>query len=225
MRYPGGKGKCFQRLINLMPPHRVYIETHLGGGSVMLNKRAAEVSIGIDIDAQVVARWRATSGLDFDVVQADAVCFLSEYCFAGDELVYADPPYVPSTRRRARVYTHDYELEDHVRLLATLKSLPCMVMLSGYENDLYDSELSHWHKNSFPAKTHNGIREESVWTNFEPPLRLHDGRHLGNDFRARQAIKRRRLRFEERFARMDPRERHELLQALNARFGTVDGQT
>lgn len=225
MRYPGGKGKCFQRLINLMPPHRVYIETHLGGGAVMLNKRAAEVSIGIDIDAQVVARWRAMPGLPCDVVQADAVSYLNEYRFLGGELVYVDPPYVPSTRKRARVYAHDYELQDHVRLLATLKALPCMVMLSGYDNDLYDSELSNWHKSSFPAKTHIDVRTESVWTNFEPPRSLHDGRHLGDDFRARQAIKRRRLRFEERFARMDPRERHELLQALNARFGTAGGQT
>jgi len=32
MRYLGGKGKTYQRIINLMPPRRVYIETHLGGG-------------------------------------------------------------------------------------------------------------------------------------------------------------------------------------------------
>lgn len=224
MRYPGGKGKCFQRLINAMPPHRVYIETHLGGGAVMLNKRAAEVSIGIDIDARVIERWRAMSGRPCDVVHADAVCYLSEYPFLGDELVYADPPYVPSTRRRARVYAHDYNLEDHVRLLAVLKALPCMVMLSGYDNELYDNKLSGWKKSSFPAKTHADVRKEYVWANFEPPHSLHDGRHLGNDFRSRQAIKRRRLRFEERFARMDPRERHELLQGLNARFGIVGGQ-
>src|SRR5689334_5396751 len=120
MRYPGGKGKCFQRIINLMPPHRVYIETHLGGGSVMLNKRAAQVSIGIDIDACLIERWRAMTKPPCEVVQADALDYLNDYQFRGDELVYADPPYVPSTRRRARVYTHDYKLNDHVRLLATL---------------------------------------------------------------------------------------------------------
>ena len=32
MRYPGGKGKCYQHIINLMPMHDTYIETHLGGG-------------------------------------------------------------------------------------------------------------------------------------------------------------------------------------------------
>lgn len=30
MNYHGGKGGVFQKLINLMPPHEVYIETHLG---------------------------------------------------------------------------------------------------------------------------------------------------------------------------------------------------
>ena len=59
MRYPGGKGKCFQRLINLMPEHATYIETHLGGGAVMRHKRPAQRNIGIDVDAQVIDAWRA----------------------------------------------------------------------------------------------------------------------------------------------------------------------
>jgi site-specific DNA-adenine methylase len=58
MRYPGGKGKCYQRLINLMPVHETYIETHLGGGAVMRNKRPAARNIGIDIDQQVIDVWR-----------------------------------------------------------------------------------------------------------------------------------------------------------------------
>ncbi|MBS0352463.1 MAG: DNA adenine methylase, partial [Proteobacteria bacterium] len=48
MSYPGGKGKCYQRLINLMPPHETYIETHLGSGAVLRNKRPAKTTIGID---------------------------------------------------------------------------------------------------------------------------------------------------------------------------------
>ncbi len=50
MSYPGGKGKCYQRLINLMPPHETYIESHLGGGAVLRNKRPAKANIGIDAD-------------------------------------------------------------------------------------------------------------------------------------------------------------------------------
>ena len=50
MNYPGGKGLLYQKFINLMPLHEVYIETHLGGGAIMRNKRPARRNIGIDID-------------------------------------------------------------------------------------------------------------------------------------------------------------------------------
>jgi len=48
--YPGGKGSVYQKLINLIPPHSTYIETHVGGGSVMRAKRPARLNIGIDLD-------------------------------------------------------------------------------------------------------------------------------------------------------------------------------
>jgi hypothetical protein len=54
MPYPGGKGNCYQHIINQMPPHDTYIETHLGGGSVMAKKRPARLNIGIEIDPDVL---------------------------------------------------------------------------------------------------------------------------------------------------------------------------
>ena len=39
--YQGGKGAMgvSEQIINRMPKHRVYIETHLGGGRVLLKKK------------------------------------------------------------------------------------------------------------------------------------------------------------------------------------------
>jgi len=48
MNYPGSKGGVYQRLINLMPPHEVYIETHLGGGAVIRKKKPAKKNIGLN---------------------------------------------------------------------------------------------------------------------------------------------------------------------------------
>jgi len=52
MNYPGGKSGAgvYQTLINLMPPHDVYVEPFLGGGAVMRLKRPAAVNVGIDRD-------------------------------------------------------------------------------------------------------------------------------------------------------------------------------
>ena len=50
MGYFGSKatsGLC-QALIALMPPHSVYIESHLGGGALMKRKPTGVRSIGID---------------------------------------------------------------------------------------------------------------------------------------------------------------------------------
>jgi len=55
MTYDGGKGGAgvYQAIINLMPAHDVYIETHLGGGNILLRKRLApRGSIAIEIDTR-----------------------------------------------------------------------------------------------------------------------------------------------------------------------------
>lgn len=221
MRYPGGKGKCFQRLINLMPPHRVYIEPYLGGGAVLRHKRPAEASIGLDIDPAVIERWQHDRSKLCTVVQTDAVAYLASYPYVGDELVYADPPYLAAVRQRAKVYRHDYTEDNHKKLLETLKRAGCMVMISGYHSALYDDALSGWRKVSFSAKTHAGVREECVWMNFDSPQRLHDGSRLGHTFRDRQTIKRRQSRIIDRFDQMDPLERYELLGVLNTKYGLL----
>ena len=46
-------GLC-QPLIAMMPPHAVYVETHLGGGAIMKRKPAALRNIGIDLDARAL---------------------------------------------------------------------------------------------------------------------------------------------------------------------------
>lgn len=218
MRYPGGKGKCFHQLINLMPPHATYIEAFLGGGSVMRNKRPAQRTIGIDIDPAVIAAWQSSAD-DIELIQGDAIAYLKAFDFTGQELVYLDPPYLSSTRRKERVYRHDFSDAQHERLLATATALPCMVMISGYASDLYGTRLRDWNKVNFMANSQVGLREESVWFNFEPPSVLHDVSHLGANFRERQTIKRRRERLHERIEGLDPLERHELMAWMTAKFG------
>jgi DNA adenine methylase len=217
MRYPGGKGKTYQHVINLMPPHRVYIETHLGGGAVMRHKRPAERNIGLDADTRVIESWADRAG-EVELFCTTAEDFLRTYDFRGDELLYVDPPYFPTTRRRARVYRHDYAAQDHEQLVEVLGGLPCKIILSGYANPFYERALSHWRTHSFEAKTHTEVRVETLWFNFERPPVLHDSRYLGDDFRQRQVNRRRMLRLQDRVARLAPAERAAFTQWLCANY-------
>lgn len=202
-----------------MPEHQTYIETHLGGGAVMRNKLPADRNIGIDLDCSVIEQWRKEETGLCELINDDALSFLSSFPFNGDELVYVDPPYLHCTRRRSKIYRHEYTDKDHQELLKVLLSLPCNVMISGYENPLYTELLNNWRCVQFNAKTHTGIREESVWMNYAPPEKLHDSRYLGNNYRERQTVARRRNRLYARIDQMEPIERSELIQWLNSKYG------
>jgi len=153
------------------------------------------------------------------LVHADAASYLADYPFSGSELVYADPPYLPASRRRARVYRHDYGFEQHLELLEVLKRIHCQVMISGYDSALYNISLKSWRKVTFNAKTHVGSRQECVWMNFDSATQLHDASYLGDSFRDRQTIRRRHTRLLGKFERMAPTERSHVLTLLNERWG------
>ncbi|MCC6172099.1 MAG: DNA adenine methylase [Gammaproteobacteria bacterium] len=88
-------------------------------------------------------------------------------------LFYVDPPYLPETRssltgrsRKTHGYTHELNRQDHVRLLAALKRLKGMVVLSGYPSELYDSRLKHWDRVETIALADGARpRTEVLWLN------------------------------------------------------------
>lgn len=252
MTYPGGKGQCFTHIINQMPPHQVYIETHLGGGFVMANKKPARLNIGLDLDGDVIRRARdlhARNGVDrsghtgngvasslhaesgvsgqslFLVI--DAVEFLSAYPFNGSEFVYADPPYVRSTRRSPkRMYRFEYSDADHVRLLDVLALLPCHVAISGYPSDLYAERLVSWRTIQYQVQVRSGATAtEWLWMNYSAPESLHDYSYLGERWRERQRIHRQQRRWVARLAALPPLEQKAMLQAIDERFRYLHGSS
>ncbi len=217
MNFPGGKGGTYQKYINLMPPHSVYIESHLGGGAIMRYKKRAKRSIGIEIDPEVIEIWNSSNQIDFELIRGDAIAFLKSYPFTGKELVYCDPPYLRETRKKCYpIYKYEFSFTQHIELLEVIKSLPCMVMISGYESPLYIESLKNWHAYLFQAATHHGMATEWIWMNYAPPVQLHDYRYLGDNFREREKIKLKSKRWATRFKSMPVLERQALLSALQA---------
>lgn len=84
-----------------------------------------------------------------------------------DVFLYIDPPYLHGTRKN---YLYRYEMEDgeHVELLEVLAKHPGKVLLSGYDNDLYNDMLHGWRKVQKKTQAEAGIpRVETLWMNYE----------------------------------------------------------
>lgn len=219
MNYPGGKGLQYQKFINLMPPHEVYIETHLGGGAIMRHKHPARRNIGIEIDPNVIKIWSTNTKIDLELIHGDAVGYLRSHKFTGKELVYCDPPYLRETRRKYYpLYKYEYTTEQHKKLLEVIKKLPCMVIISGYESSLYQKYLKGWNTHVFQATTNHGMATEWIWMNYSTPVQLHDYRYLGDTFRERERIKMKSQRWVARLKAMPVLERQALLSAINERY-------
>lgn len=214
--YPGGKGSSgtYQRIINNMPPHAVYIEAFVGGGSIFKNKLPADTNIIVDSHPDVIAHWQNLDNAT--AICGDGVQFLKEYDFTGDELVYCDPPYVLSSRTGGELYEHEFTDQQHLELLEVIKSLPCNVMISGYHSKLYATALKSWHLTTFGSMTRRGMALEHLWCNFQPPTDLHDYRYLGEDYRERERIKKKVKRWTTKLEGMPKLERQALMAAMSS---------
>lgn len=96
-----------------------------------------------------------------------------------DTAIYADPPYLASTRRgraqrRPEDYAHDMgDVAGHERLAEALNATPATVVLSGHPSPLYDELYAGWQRIDIPVMAHasnavtaeRGERTEALWCN------------------------------------------------------------
>jgi DNA (cytosine-5)-methyltransferase 1 len=147
---------------------------------------------------------------------------------AREVFVYCDPPYLLSTRSYQRnLYNVEMKTpEEHAELLTLLRSLPCLVMLSGYASELYDTMLGDWRRVEFQAFTHYGKpRTEVLWMNYAEPTRLHDSRYWGKNYRERQSFTKVKKRMVARVAKMPVAKRWALLETLESALGISAPET
>lgn len=273
MKYKGGKNNAgvYQRLITLMPPHRLYVEAFLGSGAILRRKRPAERSIGIELDRKVIAEirdwipaehfepskinaeWDGVGPLpggggtslyyhvpgadrtNLNIYNVDAVEFLRTKLTAGaftygfyepsEVLVYLDPPYPDSVRSSpGKIYNFEMMFEaEHSELLDIVEAIPARVMLSGYDNGLYNARLKSWRKEYIPTVNRAGTKViETVWLNFPDPGTVHDPAHVGDDFRGRWNVTKRARSWAKMLTEMDPGTRAAMMEALNNQMAEFD---
>lgn len=83
-------------------------------------------------------------------------------------LVYADPPYVLNTRH-GKQYRCEMDDVGQEVLLDVLLVHEGPVLLSGYDNDLYNDRLRGWHREEAVSYSQTASRKtEVLWMNFKP---------------------------------------------------------
>lgn len=221
MSYPGGKGNSFQQFINYQPPHSRYYELFLGHGRVIQNKKSTLVNVAVDVDPSVIQYWKTEHqdklkrpGIQLKL--GDAFEWLEKENFSKYDLIYLDPPYLPETRSRKKLYNYELTRKDHERLLGLVKNCSAMIQISGYKSDLYAKALKSWNQFSFWAMTRgHTLREEFCWYNYPEPVELHDYRFLGDGFTDRQRIKRKKERWIGKLETMPRLERLAVMAAID----------
>lgn len=87
-------------------------------------------------------------------------------------LIYADPPYVLTTRH-GKQYRCEMEDKDHEEILDVLLQHKGFVILSGYDNELYNSRLCGWHREETSCYSQVCVKKQEIlWMNFEPEKQL-----------------------------------------------------
>jgi len=226
MRYAGGKnsGGAYQNIINLIPPHRIYVEPFAGSAAVFRHKKRSKYSYLLDVDESVVemlvsSKDPALSTYDSQanfliILKKNAFDFLREEEMRPDTFVYCDPPYLPSVRTKKNIYKNELTTKDHVLLLKILKQCGSMVAISGYPSALYNEELKGWNVFKYNAMTRGGMREECIWFNYDFPSKLHDYRYLGKNKTDRQRIRRKIHRWKLKLASLPELERNAILSTM-----------
>lgn len=84
-----------------------------------------------------------------------------------DVFIYADPPYLHGLRKN---YLYKYEMQDseHEEMLKVLVRHPGKILLSGYDNDMYNDMLHGWYKVHKATRAEGGHKRiETLWMNYD----------------------------------------------------------
>ncbi len=226
--YTGNKSQCYRDIINHVPKHMVRYEPFVGSG--IISSKLAPFDdenmqrYGGDVDRDVTTAWN----------QAEQCAWLKvvnvQYQYALQLLnvvpwdtkgtfIYMDPPYMRSSRStQTDMYKHDWQDSDHIAFLNDVKNISpdtAYCMISHYPCELYDTQLTHWHKHTFKTSIHGGSRIEAIYMNYDiMQLELHTYAYYGHGLTARQAFLRKANRWVTRFKNLSLHERHFLLQHM-----------
>lgn len=105
----------------------------------------------------------------------DALTLIERYNHK-NTLIYLDPPYLRGLRK-SNIYKCEMNDKQHKDMLDLIKTSKSKIILSGYDNEFYNSELRGWSTAEKETTAQFGLhRTEKLWMNFEIQMSLFDKR-------------------------------------------------
>lgn len=118
--------------------------------------------VWMDLPQRIIEIAKRLRGVQIE--NQDALTLIERYNFP-TVLIYADPPYLLSTRTQ-NIYPNEMSDEQHIDLLNLLNKHKGPVILSGYACALYSEYLQGWTERKTSAVAEGGnLREEVIWLN------------------------------------------------------------
>ncbi len=215
-KYVGNKdfSNVIHFLINRLPKSKRYFSLFFGGGGL-------ENSI-YTAGAHFVCSEKNPDCKMYEVPTMATIDFfdyqdlIDAFVFDRSDFIFADPPYMFSSRTTGRkYYKYEFTEEDHIAFLDHIQNIQARVMITHPENDLYNSKLSHWNKEPFSYMTRQGMYNDCVYMNYSrADIELLNYDCLGEDFTDRQRIKRQRSNVVTKFKNLDLHVRQAIVREL-----------
>lgn len=215
-KYVGNKdfSNVIHFLINRLPKSERYFSLFFGGGGLENSVYTADAFFVCAEKNPECKKLEIPSMARIEFF--DYVALLEAFDFNICDFVFADPPYMFSTRRTGKkYYKHEFSEAAHIEFLNYMISLPCKIMITHPECDLYNEYLKDWSKEELNYMTRNGWFKDTVWTNYNTAgIVLLNYDCLGKDFTDRQRIKRQRANVVNKFKKLDNQVRQAIVKDL-----------
>lgn len=212
----GGQG-IRENLINYIPCSHRYFSLFYGAGGLENCKYLNGthwVCAEKNIDNKKYETKRAV------IVYNDYKDLIEDFYFNASDFIFADPPYLLSTRiNQRRYYKYEFEIQDHIEFLNYVISLKARILITHPSCDLYSEKLKDWVKVPFSYMTRNGMYNDCIWMNYTPgSIELYNYDCLGNNFTERQQIKRRNNNLLNKIENLPFHERKKVLREISHRY-------
>jgi 16S rRNA G966 N2-methylase RsmD len=223
--YPGAKTNSgiIPFLVNEIPYHTRYFELCAGSAQLFRHKRRAAVNYLNDINPLVIAELFSSFGHEEEMIRYSTLPlleFLLYHTFTRNDFIYFDPPY-PEDARRSGATLYEFEMlkrDQHSKFLSAVLAVNANITISSRPNELYDEMLKDWRRKEFETMGHRGAVTEVIYMNYEPPTLLHQYDMLGADCWDRQGTTRFKQRFAAKIDRIEPYDRHIMIQQLIEKY-------